>query len=170
MELSQKVEIPLGIKRVWESLNDPEILKQCLAGCEEFSQTAEGEFDIVLLAKVGPVKARFRGEVKLSEVNPPFSYTLSGGGKGGVAGYARGGADVLLSTVSDDNQTTLMTYVVKASVGGKLAQLGARLVNGAAKKMADDFFTKFVRHICNDTEGLLEIKLETVSSDKTASA
>ncbi len=170
MELSQRVEIPMDIDRVWESLNDPGVLKQCLAGCEEFTQTAEGEFDIVLLAKVGPVKARFKGEVKLSDVNPPFSYTLSGGGKGGVAGYARGGANVCLSSISDDNQATLMTYAVKASVGGKLAQLGARLVNGAAKKMADDFFTKFVRHICNDTEGTLEIKLETVTSENTASA
>jgi carbon monoxide dehydrogenase subunit G len=162
LRLSQRVEIPLGIKEVWESLNNPEILKQCLSGCEEFTPTEEGGFDIVLLAKVGPVKARFKGEVMMSNVNPPYSYTLSGSGKGGVAGFAKGGADISLETFGDDGQWTRMTYAVKANVGGKLAQLGARLVDGAARKMANDFFKKFIRTICNDPDGKLEIKMETV--------
>lgn len=162
MELSQRVEIPLEINLVWESLNNPTILKQCLSGCQEFEPTAEGEFTVVLIAKVGPVKARFKGEVKLTDVEPPYSYTLSGSGKGGVAGFARGAATVNLARIGDNSLSTMMTYSVKANVGGKIAQLGARLVNGAARKMANDFFTNFVRIICNDPDGKLEIKLETV--------
>lgn len=162
MELSQRVEIPLEINQVWASLNDPDILKLCLTGCEVFEPFAEGEFNIVLLAKVGPVQARFKGELKLSDVKPPYSYTISGAGKGGVAGFARGGAVVNLEAIGHEDQYTRMTYSVSVRVGGKIAQLGARLVDGAARKMADDFFRNFVRMICNDPDGELEIKLETV--------
>jgi len=164
VELSQRVEIPVEINRVWESLNNPEILKQCLKGCQAFEPVAEGEFIVVLLAKVGPVKATFKGEVKISDVNPPYSYTLSGAGKGGVAGFAKGGATVNLAAIGDNSLATLMTYSVKANVGGKIAQLGARLVNGAARKMAADFFTNFVRLVCDDPDGELEIRLETIET------
>ena len=164
MELSQRVEIPVEINLVWEALNNPEILKQCLKGCQEFEPVAEGEYVVVLIAKVGPVKAKFKGEVKLSDVNPPHSYTLSGAGKGGVAGFAKGGATVNLETVAGNSLATMMTYSVKANVGGKIAQLGARLVNGAARKMADDFFTNFVRLVCDDPDGELEISLETIET------
>ncbi len=161
MELSQRVEIPLGVLQVWQALNDPTILKQCLPGCEVFEATSDNEFNITLLAKVGPVKARFKGEVKLFDVNPPSSYTMSGAGKGGVAGFAKGSATVHLEEKPGET-VTVMTYSVQATVGGKLAQLGARLVFGAARKMASEFFTNFVRVICNDPDGELEIILETV--------
>ncbi len=161
MELSQRVEIPLGLVQVWQSLNDPVILQQCLPGCEVFESTSDSEFNITLLARVGPVKARFKGEVKLTDVNPPSSYTLSGAGKGGVAGFVKGSATVHLEEKTGET-VTVMTYSVKANVGGKLAQLGSRLVFGAARKMANEFFTNFVRVICNDPDGKLEIKLETV--------
>ncbi len=161
MELSQRVEIPLGAAQVWQALNDPAILKQCLPGCEAFDPVSDSEFNITLLAKVGPVRARFKGEVKLINVNPPSSYTLIGEGKGGVAGFAKGSATVRLEEKAAGT-ITMMTYSVKANVGGKLAQLGARLVNGAARKMANEFFTNFVRVVCNDPNGELEIKLEIV--------
>jgi uncharacterized protein len=161
LELNQRVEIPLARDEVWQSLNNPLILKQCLPGCELFEPAGDGLFNIALLAKVGPVQARFRGEVTLSQVNPPVSYVLSGAGKGGVAGFVRGSAIVNLGEKTGET-ATVMTYAVKANVGGKLAQLGARLVFGAARKMANEFFTNFVRVICNDPGGELEIKLETV--------
>lgn len=160
MELSQRIEIPLGAKQVWRSLNDPVILKQCLPGCELFEAISDTEFNVTIMAKVGPVKARFKGEVKLLDVNPPNSYTLSGMGKGGVAGFVKGSATVRLE--EKGSSVTLMTYSVKANVGGKLAQLGARLVAGATRKLANEFFTNFVRLICNDPDGKLEINLENV--------
>ncbi len=160
MELNQRVEIPRSIDKVWQSLNDPLILKQCLPGCESFELTRENTYHITLVAKVGPVKARFNGEVELNDLKPPYSYTLSGSGKGGVAGFAKGSAVV---TLTESNEvTTLMTYGVKVSVGGKLAQLGTRLVGGAARKMAGEFFSNFVRLVCSDPEGKLEINLETI--------
>ncbi|MCH7743573.1 MAG: carbon monoxide dehydrogenase subunit G [Proteobacteria bacterium] len=160
MELSQRIEIPLGAKQVWRSLNDPVILKQCLPGCELFEAISDTEFNVTIMAKVGPVKARFKGEIKLTDINPPISYTLSGIGKGGVAGFVKGSATVHLEEMG--SSVTLMTYSVKANVGGKLAQLGARLVAGATRKLANDFFTNFVRLICDDPDGKLEINLETV--------
>ena len=163
MELSQRVEIPVEVISVWQSLNDPLILKQCLTGCEEFTATGDHKFSLVILAKVGPVKARFKGEITMSDIDAPNSCTLSGGGKGGVAGFAKGSANVHLHQKPDTQEVmTVMTYSVKANVGGKLAQLGSRLVNGAARKMADEFFTSFIRVVCNDPEGKLEIILETV--------
>lgn len=160
MELSQRIEIPLGAKQVWRSLNDPVILKQCLPGCELFEAISDTEFNVTMMAKVGPVKARFKGEVKLLDVNPPISYTLSGMGKGGAAGFVKGSATVRLEEMG--SSVTLMTYSVKANVGGKLAQLGTRLVAGATRKLANEFFTNFVRLICDDPDGKLEINLKTV--------
>lgn len=160
MELSQRIEIPLGAKQVWRSLNDPVILKQCLPGCELFEAISDTEFNVTMMAKVGPVKARFKGEVKLLNVNPPISYTLRGMGKGGVAGFVKGSATVRLEEMG--SSVTLMTYSVKANVGGKLAQLGTRLVAGATRKLANEFFTNFVRLICDDPDGKLEINLKTV--------
>ena len=163
MRLAQRVLIPRPNDEVWASLNDPDILKQCLPGCETFDAVEDNVFQMVVLAKVGPVKARFSGEVSLSDMDPPLSYTLNGEGKGGVAGFARGSASVRLEPLLIEGVTvTRMTYSVDAKVGGKLAQLGARLVGGAARKMADQFFTSFVRVICNDPDGTLEITLETV--------
>ena len=161
MELSQRVQIPVAQDVVWQSLNDPEVLKQCLPGCETFDLVAEDTFEVVLVVKVGPVKAKFKGEVALSDVVAPDSYKISGTGKGGVAGFAKGSAAVALESVQD-GAATLMTYSVHASVGGKLAQIGSRLVTGAARKMADDFFSGFVRLLAGDEN--LEIHLETLET------
>lgn len=165
VELSQKVDIPLPPEDVWRSLNDPNILKQCLPGCEEFTPDAEpNKFLIVLKAKVGPVKATFNGEVQLSEIDPPHSYVLSGAGKGGVAGFAKGSASVRLEPIELDGAAgTTMSYDVNAAVGGKLAQIGSRLVSGTAKKMASDFFTNFVRVVLNDPDR--EVELQTTSTE-----
>ncbi len=164
MDLSQQVHIPVSQQIVWESLNDPEILKQCLPGCELFERVDEQSFDIALTAKVGPVKAKFKGDVHLTDVVEPASYTISGSGKGGVAGFAKGSAHVNL-TPATDGQGTLMTYSVHATVGGKLAQIGSRLVTGAARKMADEFFAGFVRLVTGDEN--LEVQLETLESTET---
>jgi len=127
-------------QRVWEALNDPDILGQCIPGCESIEKTSDTEMNAVVNAKVGPVKAKFKGEVTLSDIDPPNGYTLTGEGKGGVAGFAKGAAKVALA---DDGDGTVLTYTVDAKVGGKLAQVGARLVDSTAKKMADDFFATF---------------------------
>jgi carbon monoxide dehydrogenase subunit G len=126
---------------VWDALNDPEVLKQCITGCEEIKKKSDTEFEAKVTAKVGPVKASFIGAVKLSKLNPPRSYVISGEGKGGVAGFAKGGATVQLSDTADGQ--TKLSYDVDAQVGGKLAQIGSRLIDSTAKKMADDFFKKF---------------------------
>jgi hypothetical protein len=129
---------------VWTHLNDPETLKACIPGCEELTGSPEEGFEAVVKQKVGPVKATFKGGVTLSNVNPPESYTISGEGKGGVAGFAKGGADVRLDEVEDGTE---LHYEVKAQVGGKLAQLGNRLIDGFARKMADQFFDRFKEQV-----------------------
>jgi carbon monoxide dehydrogenase subunit G len=126
---------------VWDALNDPEVLKQCITGCEEIKKKSDTEFEAKVTAKVGPVKASFLGAVKLSKLNPPRSYVISGEGKGGVAGFAKGGATVQLSDTAEGQ--TKLSYDVDAQVGGKLAQIGSRLIDSTAKKMAADFFKKF---------------------------
>jgi carbon monoxide dehydrogenase subunit G len=159
LELAQRVRIPVAQSIVWSALNDPVILKDCLPGCQSFDRTGENSFEVVLVAKVGPVKATFKGAVTLNDVKPPESYRISGSGKGGVAGFAKGGAEVHLESV-DGSAGTLMSYQVTASVGGKLAQVGSRLVTGAARKMANDFFTGFVRSLSGDP--LMEVEIETL--------
>ncbi len=161
MELAQRIEIPLPPATIWAALNDPDILQRSLPGCEKFVLVGEDQYEIQVRAKVGPVKATFNGEVTLKDIDPPNSYKLEGGGKGGVAGFAKGGAKV---TLQPSDQGTIMTYSVQASVGGKLAQIGARLVNGAAKKMANDFFTGFVRICCNNPD--MEIELVTIEGEE----
>ena len=125
---------------MWTKLNDADVLKACIPGCEELNKSSDTEFAAVATTKIGPVKARFKGKVKLTDLDPPNGYKISGEGDGGIAGFAKGGASV---TLTDKDGGTLLTYNVEAQIGGKLAQLGQRLVNGAAKKMADDFFAKF---------------------------
>jgi len=127
-------------QKVWAMLNDPAVLKACIPGCETLDVIGENEFQAVATNKIGPVKARFKGKVRLTDLDPPNGYKISGEGDGGVAGFAKGGASVNLT---DKDGGTLLTYNVEAQIGGKLAQLGQRLVNGAAKKMADDFFVRF---------------------------
>lgn len=140
MVMSGEVQLPASREQVWEKLNDPETLKACIPGCEELNKLSDTEFQAVATQKIGPVKARFKGKVHLSDLDPPNGYKISGEGDGGIAGFAKGGAVVAL--VEKDGGT-LLTYTVEAQIGGKLAQLGQRLVNGAAKKVADDFFQKF---------------------------
>lgn len=140
MQMTGEYRIPASRQTVWDALNDPEILKQCIPGCEELNRTDEGGFEAKVTAKVGPVRAKFNGKVELSDVDPPNGYTISGQGTGGAAGFAKGGAKVSLA---DDGGETLLNYTVDASVGGKLAQIGSRLIDATAKKMADDFFSKF---------------------------
>lgn len=159
MKLQQQVAIPVVRSSVWIALNDPFMLQKCLPGCERFTESGPDSYEFALTAKVGPVKAKFSGEVSLLNIVPETSYTITGGGKGGVAGFGKGSAEVSLSDVGDD---TLMTYSVDVSVGGKLAQIGSRLVSGAAKKMADDFFSVFVRELCNDPD--MEVEVITTES------
>jgi carbon monoxide dehydrogenase subunit G len=140
MTMSGEYQLAVPQETVWEKLNDAETLKACIPGCEQLDKTSPTEFEAVAVTKIGPVKARFKGKVTLSDLDPPNGYTISGQGDGGVAGFAKGGATVKL--VPKDGGT-LLSYNVEAQIGGKLAQLGQRLINGVAKKMADDFFQKF---------------------------
>ncbi|MDR6293063.1 SRPBCC domain-containing protein [Inquilinus sp. 2KB_12] len=140
MEMTGEHRIAAPRSVVWDGLNDPEVLRQSIPGCDTLEKTSPTEMTATVTAKVGPVKASFGGQVTLSNLNPPESYTISGEGKGGAAGFAKGGADVKLV---EDGDGTLLQYAVKANIGGKLAQLGARLIDGTAKKMADDFFARF---------------------------
>ena len=144
MTMTGEVQLAAPRETVWAKLNDPEVLKVCIPGCETLEMLSDNEFQAVAVNKVGPVKARFKGKVRLSDLDPPNGYRISGEGDGGVAGFAKGGAEVKL-TPKDDG--TLLTYTVEAQIGGKLAQLGQRLVNGAAKKLADEFFVKFAKAV-----------------------
>ncbi len=140
MTMTGEVQLPAPRETVWAKLNDPEVLKACIPGCEELQKVSETEFQAVATQKIGPVKAKFKGRVTLSDLDPPNGYRISGQGDGGVAGFAKGGAAVKLAPTDNG---TLLRYDVEAQIGGKLAQLGQRLINGAAKKVADDFFQRF---------------------------
>lgn len=140
MDMSGEYRISAPREKVWAALNDPEILKECIPGCDSLEMTSDTEMIASVTTKVGPVKAKFKGSVTLSDINPPQSYKISGEGKGGAAGFAKGGADVSLA---EDGADTILNYTAKAQVGGKLAQLGSRLIDSTAKKMADEFFGNF---------------------------
>ncbi|MCY6379159.1 SRPBCC family protein [Hoeflea prorocentri] len=140
MEMHDSQRIRASRQAVYDALNNPEVLKQCIPGCEELEMISETEMKATVLLRVGPVKARFKGTVELSDLNPPEGYTISGEGKGGVAGFAKGGATVQLS---EDGEDTILQYDVKADIGGKLAQLGSRLIDSTSKKLAGQFFTNF---------------------------
>lgn len=140
MDLSGTRTIAADRATVWQHLNDPETLKACIPGCQEMTGSPEDGFEATVVQKIGPVKATFRGAVQLENVVAPESYTIRGEGKGGVAGFAKGGADVTLEEVPEGTE---LTYQVEAKVGGKIAQLGNRLINGFARKMADAFFENF---------------------------
>jgi carbon monoxide dehydrogenase subunit G len=144
MTMSGEVQLPASRETVWAKLNDAEVLKSCVPGCEQLDKTSDTEFQAVAAIKVGPVKARWKGKVRLSDLDPPNGYKISGEGEGGVAGFAKGGATVGLT---DKDGGTLLTYNVEAQIGGKLAQLGQRLINSAAKKTADDFFANFAKAV-----------------------
>ncbi len=140
MTMSGEYQLPVPRETVWEKLNDAETLKACIPGCEQLDKLSNTEMQAVAVVKIGPVKAKFKGKVTLSDLDPPNGYKISGQGDGGIAGFASGGATVRLEPKDGG---TLLSYAVEAQIGGKLAQLGQRLVNGAAKKLADEFFQKF---------------------------
>ena len=150
MKMTGEEVITAPRQAVWDALNDPEVLKQAITGCQEIKKKSDTEFEAKVVAKVGPVKASFVGNVKLSKLNPPRSYVISGEGKGGVAGFAKGGATVRLSDTGDS--ATKLSYDVDAQVGGKLAQIGSRLIDSTAKKMAADFFKKFNKIVSQGSE------------------
>jgi carbon monoxide dehydrogenase subunit G len=140
MDMNGEQRIPAPRQRVWEALNDPAILQQCIPGCEEIERTTPTEWAAKVRAKVGPVSAAFKGKVTLSDLDPPNGYRITGEGTGGAAGFAKGGAAV---TLTEDGDGTRLAYTVNAQVGGKLAQIGSRLIDGTARKMADEFFSRF---------------------------
>ncbi|MEW5864420.1 MAG: carbon monoxide dehydrogenase subunit G [Pseudomonadota bacterium] len=140
MEMTGEQLIPASQEETWKALNDTEFLKQCVPGCEAIEPAGDNTYTVQMTARVGPVSAKFKGKLTLSDLDPPRAYSIAFEGQGGVAGFARGSARVHL--VPDGDRTKL-TYTVKASVGGKLAQIGSRLVDAAAQKVANDFFTAF---------------------------
>ncbi len=144
MEMTGGHIITASKEKVWDALNDAEVLQACIPGCKELHKKSDTELSATVVAKVGPVKATFKGEVTLGDLNPPDSYTISGEGKGGIAGFAKGGANVSLSEVDGGTQ---LDYNVDAKVGGKLAALGSRLIDSTAKKLAGEFFTNFSNQV-----------------------
>ena len=142
MELIGKYNLKADREQVWAALNDPTILQKCIPGCETLTKASDTNFSASVVAKVGPVKAKFSGEVELTELSPPSSYKISGEGKGGAAGFASGSADVKLE--ESDEGGTVLSYTVNAQVGGKLAQIGSRLIDSTAKKLSREFFDKFL--------------------------
>jgi len=150
MEMTGEQLIPVSQEKVWRGLNDPEMLKACIAGCESIEKVSDSEYKVVIVAAVGPVKAKFNGKLLLSDLNPPDSYSLSFEGSGGAAGFGKGGAQVSLKP---EGAGTRLSYTAKASVGGKLAQVGSRLIDGVAKKMADDFFAAFNEKLAGPAGG-----------------
>jgi len=140
MDLTGEYIIPAPRQKVWEALNDADVLRACIPGCESLEKLSDTEMTATVVTKIGPVKAKFTGEVRLENINAPVSYTIAGEGKGGIAGFAKGGADVALEEVPEG---TRLSYAVKAQIGGKLAQLGSRLIDSTVKKLADQFFQNF---------------------------
>jgi carbon monoxide dehydrogenase subunit G len=141
MDMTGEYRVPAPRETVWQALNDVDVLRQSIPGCDEIEKTSDTSFTAKVTAKVGPVKAKFSGAVTLSDIDPPNGYTISGEGTGGAAGFAKGGAQV---TLEEDGDGTLLKYTVNATVGGKLAQIGSRLIDSTSKKMANEFFGKFV--------------------------
>jgi carbon monoxide dehydrogenase subunit G len=137
-----RIDVPRDL--VWRELNDPDALGKCISGCQEVTRVDDEHFDVTVKAKIGPVSATFQAAVALADIDPPNSYVIQGNIKGGAAGFAKGSAKVDLA---DDAGATILRYAINASVGGKLAQIGSRLVDGAARKMANDFFAAFTAHL-----------------------
>ena len=150
MEMSGEQLIPASQAATWAALNDPEILKACVPGCVSIEKTAENEYVVLMTARIGPVSAKFKGKLALSDLDPPNSYSLAFEGQGGVAGFGKGGAKVQLLP---EGGNTKLTYQVKANVGGKLAQIGSRLVDAAAKKLSEEFFNAFTAKVASENPG-----------------
>lgn len=166
MELTGEQIIPAPRARVWAALNDPEILKRCIPGCQEIEKISDTELTAKVGLAVGPVKATFNGRVTLSEMDPPNGYKISGEGQGGVAGFGKGSAVVKLT---DDPVGTKLNYNADAAVGGKLAQIGSRLVEATARKLADEFFTRFAKEFPAEAPAA-EVATESVATQEAAAA
>src|SRR3954462_14824303 len=165
MEMTGEQLIPAPQKVVWDALNDPDMLKACVPGCESIDPIGENQYQVLMVARVGPVSAKFKGKLTLSDIKPPESYSLAFEGQGGAAGFAKGGANVRLTPEGD---STKLGYDVKASVGGKLAQIGSRLVDAAAKKVADDFFRNFNAKVgAADTDEDATVVLPKIDEEAT---
>ena len=162
MKLLDEVRINAARETVYDSLNDPEVLKKCIPGCEKIDKVSESELKASVIAKIGPIKAKFLGQIFLSDLKPPKSYTISGEGQGGVAGFAKGEAKVLLE---EDGRITVLKYELKAEVGGKIAQLGGRLIEGTAKKLAGEFFNKFKENVILNQSEEIEVNNNTVINE-----
>ncbi|MEE2698423.1 MAG: carbon monoxide dehydrogenase subunit G [Pseudomonadota bacterium] len=162
MKLLDEVRINASRETVYDSLNDPEVLKKCIPGCEKIEKVSESELKASVIAKIGPIKAKFLGQIFLSDLNPPKSYTISGEGQGGVAGFAKGVAKVFLE---EDGRITVLKYELKAEVGGKIAQLGGRLIEGTAKKLAGEFFNKFKENVILNQSEEIEVNNNTVINE-----
>jgi carbon monoxide dehydrogenase subunit G len=145
MNMKGEVALPANRQKVWQALNDPDILKACIPGCQSMEKTSDTSYSAVAKVKVGPVGATFKGNVELRDLDPPNGYRIQGTGQGGIAGFANGGATVRLSDQPDGG--TLLSYEVEANVGGKIAQVGSRLIDGVAKNMADKFFASFAEAV-----------------------
>lgn len=145
MTMSGEVDLPAAKDVVWQKLNDPEVLKACIPGCQSLERTSDEGFQAVAKIKVGPVSATFKGKVNLTDLDPPNGYRIQGEGEGGIAGFAKGGAAVKLADAPEGG--TKLSYDVEAQVGGKIAQLGSRLIDGVARKMADQFFSSFANAV-----------------------
>ena len=165
MELSHTRLVPATPERVWEALNDPETLKACIPGCESFVREPDGSWSATVAVRIGPVSARFAGRVELADVNPPAGYTLKFTGQGGAAGFASGEAKVALTPAEGG---TSLAYVAKAQIGGKLAQIGSRLVDGAAAKIADDFFARLAERLGPPPAEAAEAAAEAALEPETA--
>lgn len=166
MQMAGDVSIAADRQHVWNALNDPDVLRQCIPGCETVTREAGNVLLAKVTAKIGPIKAGFSGKVTLSDLDPPNSYVISGEGSGGAAGFAKGSAAVKLTTVGSATQ---LHYQVEAAVGGKLAQIGARLIDSTAKKMAEDFFANFVA-IAESTSPTAPAREETAPAPQPATS
>ena len=163
MEFSGEYRIPARLQKVWDALNDPAVLQECIVGCKQLEKISDTEFVATVVAKVGPISATFKGNVVLSDLDPPNGYTMTGQGQGGAAGFAKMGAQVSLT---EEKNETLLKYAAKAEIGGKLASVGSRLVQTVAKKNADDFFAAFARRLGGI--GVKEEAVQATASSATA--
>jgi carbon monoxide dehydrogenase subunit G len=152
VEMTGQQIVPRPQDETWKALNDTEVIKACIPGCESMEQVSDTQYRLTMISKVGPVSAKFKGLMTLQDVDEPRSYTIVFEGQGGVAGFAKGQAAVALAPEGD--AATRLSYAVKAMVGGKLAQLGARLIDGVARKIADDFFTRFNKRLSGDGDAV----------------
>lgn len=165
MEQSGEYRIAASRVDVWTALNDPDVLGACIDGCQTITRSDEQHFDVAVKAKIGPVSATFQAQLELTELNPPISYVINGNAKGGAAGFAKGVANVSLT---EEGDVTVLRYGVKANVGGKLAQVGSRLIDGAARKMADDFFETFSKRLGPQVAAADAAEQAGVSAQETA--